>query len=103
MTAVEAYSWSKVRYYLNFSNPCLVLVFGRTCPTQYITRSSNVYELRIISVTSHRGVHFLLAIVHLTLSNMKAFVPEQANNAYSFPGLRFGLVISGASRVHDEI
>lgn len=27
----------------------------------------------------------------------------QANNAYIFPGLGMGLVISGAIRVHDEM
>nr|AAK83074.1 putative cytosolic NADP-malic enzyme [Flaveria pringlei] len=31
------------------------------------------------------------------------FIPGQANNAYIFPGLGFGLVISGAIRVHDEM
>ncbi|XP_073288003.1 NADP-dependent malic enzyme-like [Primulina huaijiensis] len=33
----------------------------------------------------------------------KTFVPGQANNAYIFPGLGFGLVISGAIRVHDDM
>ena len=33
----------------------------------------------------------------------KVFIPGQANNAYIFPGLGFGLVISGAIRVHDEM
>lgn len=33
----------------------------------------------------------------------KTFVPGQANNAYIFPGLGMGLVISGAIRVHDEM
>ncbi|XP_076950740.1 NADP-dependent malic enzyme-like [Bidens hawaiensis] len=35
--------------------------------------------------------------------NGKTFIPGQANNAYIFPGLGFGLVISGAIRVHDEM
>ncbi|KAL0315689.1 UNVERIFIED_CONTAM: NADP-dependent malic enzyme [Sesamum radiatum] len=35
--------------------------------------------------------------------NRKRFVPGQANNAYIFPGLGFGLVISGAIRVHDDM
>ncbi|PIN04841.1 Malate dehydrogenase (oxaloacetate-decarboxylating) (NADP(+)) [Handroanthus impetiginosus] len=35
--------------------------------------------------------------------NGKCFVPGQANNAYIFPGLGFGLVISGAIRVHDDM
>ncbi|KVI11566.1 Malic enzyme, NAD-binding [Cynara cardunculus var. scolymus] len=35
--------------------------------------------------------------------NGKLFIPGQANNAYIFPGLGFGLVISGAIRVHDEM
>nr|BAA74735.1 NADP-malic enzyme [Aloe arborescens] len=35
--------------------------------------------------------------------NGKLFVPGQANNAYIFPGLGLGLVISGAIRVHDEM
>ncbi|MFS7945005.1 putative malate dehydrogenase (oxaloacetate-decarboxylating) (NADP(+)) [Helianthus anomalus] len=35
--------------------------------------------------------------------NGKSFIPGQANNAYIFPGLGFGLVISGAIRVHDEM
>lgn len=35
--------------------------------------------------------------------NGKVFIPGQANNAYIFPGLGFGLVISGAIRVHDEM
>lgn len=33
----------------------------------------------------------------------KTFVPGQANNAYIFPGFGFGLVISGAIRVHNEM
>ncbi|KAF8388914.1 hypothetical protein HHK36_025595 [Tetracentron sinense] len=33
----------------------------------------------------------------------KIFVPGQANNAYIFPGLGLGLVISGAIRVHDDM
>ncbi|PWA38467.1 Malic enzyme, NAD-binding [Artemisia annua] len=33
----------------------------------------------------------------------KLHIPGQANNAYIFPGLVFGLVISGAIRVHDEM
>ncbi|KAI3447030.1 hypothetical protein Pfo_003695 [Paulownia fortunei] len=35
--------------------------------------------------------------------NGKTFVPGQSNNAYIFPGLGFGLVISGAIRVHDDM
>ncbi|PWA94616.1 NADP-dependent malic enzyme [Artemisia annua] len=35
--------------------------------------------------------------------NGKLHIPGQANNAYIFPGLGFGLVISGAIRVHDEM
>ncbi|GFP86734.1 NADP-dependent malic enzyme [Phtheirospermum japonicum] len=35
--------------------------------------------------------------------NGKTFVPGQANNAYVFPGLGFGLVISGAIRMHDDM
>ncbi|KAL0333853.1 UNVERIFIED_CONTAM: NADP-dependent malic enzyme [Sesamum angustifolium] len=35
--------------------------------------------------------------------NRKRFVPGQANNAYIFPGLGLGLVISGAIRVHDDM
>ncbi|KAA8523165.1 hypothetical protein F0562_009588 [Nyssa sinensis] len=35
--------------------------------------------------------------------NGKIFVPGQSNNAYIFPGLGLGLVISGAIRVHDEM
>ncbi|KAL8489727.1 hypothetical protein ACS0TY_025082 [Phlomoides rotata] len=35
--------------------------------------------------------------------NGKLFMPGQANNAYIFPGLGFGLVISGAIRVHDDM
>nr|BAZ95848.1 NADP-dependent malic enzyme gene [Flaveria brownii] len=35
--------------------------------------------------------------------NGSLFIPGQANNAYIFPGLGFGLVISGAIRVHDEM
>lgn len=35
--------------------------------------------------------------------NGKVFVPGQANNAYIFPGLGLGLVISGAIRVHDDM
>nr|XP_016511116.1 PREDICTED: NADP-dependent malic enzyme, chloroplastic-like [Nicotiana tabacum] len=33
----------------------------------------------------------------------KVFVSGQANNAYIFPGLGLGLLISGAIRVHDDI
>ncbi|XP_031382862.1 LOW QUALITY PROTEIN: NADP-dependent malic enzyme-like [Punica granatum] len=33
----------------------------------------------------------------------KVFAPGQANNAYIFPGLGLGLVISGAIRVHDQM
>ncbi|XWS17329.1 hypothetical protein CRYUN_Cryun33cG0058000 [Craigia yunnanensis] len=35
--------------------------------------------------------------------NGKTFVPGQSNNAYIFPGLGLGLVISGAIRVHDDM
>ncbi|KAJ0091064.1 hypothetical protein Patl1_13329 [Pistacia atlantica] len=35
--------------------------------------------------------------------NGKVFVPGQSNNAYIFPGLGLGLVISGAIRVHDDM
>ncbi|KAL9151464.1 hypothetical protein ABFS82_11G053300 [Erythranthe guttata] len=35
--------------------------------------------------------------------NGKTFVPGQANNSYIFPGLGFGLVISGAIRVHNDM
>ncbi|KAL6558377.1 hypothetical protein OROMI_018727 [Orobanche minor] len=35
--------------------------------------------------------------------NGKKYVAGQANNAYIFPGLGFGLVISGAIRVHDDM
>ncbi|KAK1314468.1 hypothetical protein QJS10_CPA06g00823 [Acorus calamus] len=35
--------------------------------------------------------------------NGKTFIPGQANNAYIFPGLGLGLVISGTIRVHDDM
>lgn len=35
--------------------------------------------------------------------NDKLFIPGQANNAYIFPGLGLGLVMSGAIRMHDEM
>ncbi|KAL3829925.1 hypothetical protein ACJIZ3_018727 [Penstemon smallii] len=35
--------------------------------------------------------------------NGKTYIPGQANNAYIFPGLGFGLVISGSIRVHDDM
>ncbi|KAK1311978.1 hypothetical protein QJS10_CPA07g00854 [Acorus calamus] len=35
--------------------------------------------------------------------NGKTFTPGQANNAYIFPGLGLGLVISGTIRVHDDM
>ncbi|MQL78836.1 hypothetical protein Taro_011250 [Colocasia esculenta] len=35
--------------------------------------------------------------------NGKTFVSGQANNAYIFPGLGLGLVISGAIRVHEDM
>ncbi|KAL4386022.1 hypothetical protein GQ457_09G006290 [Hibiscus cannabinus] len=33
----------------------------------------------------------------------RVFVPGQANNAYIFPGLGLGLIMSGAIRVHDDM
>ncbi|KAK3410910.1 hypothetical protein EUGRSUZ_J02940 [Eucalyptus grandis] len=33
----------------------------------------------------------------------KVYVPGQANNAYIFPGLGLGLIMSGAIRVHDDM
>uniref|UniRef100_A0A2N9GRZ4 Malic enzyme n=1 Tax=Fagus sylvatica TaxID=28930 RepID=A0A2N9GRZ4_FAGSY len=33
----------------------------------------------------------------------KVFVPGQANNAYIFPGLGLGLIMSGTIRVHDDM
>ncbi|KAI4386994.1 hypothetical protein MLD38_004863 [Melastoma candidum] len=35
--------------------------------------------------------------------NGMSFIPGQANNAYIFPGLGLGLLISGAIRVHDDM
>ncbi|KAL8043201.1 hypothetical protein ABFX02_09G103500 [Erythranthe guttata] len=35
--------------------------------------------------------------------NGKVYVSGQANNAYVFPGLGLGLIISGAIRVHDDM
>ncbi|XP_039026085.1 NADP-dependent malic enzyme-like [Hibiscus syriacus] len=35
--------------------------------------------------------------------NGRVFVPGQANNAYIFPGLGLGLIMSGAIRVHDDM
>ncbi|KAL8149630.1 hypothetical protein AgCh_006584 [Apium graveolens] len=35
--------------------------------------------------------------------NDQLFIPGQANNAYIFPGLGLGLVMSGAIRMHDEM
>nr|GEZ48731.1 NADP-dependent malic enzyme [Tanacetum cinerariifolium] len=35
--------------------------------------------------------------------NGELHIPGEANNAYIFPRLGFGLVISGAIRVHDEM
>ncbi|KAL8091625.1 hypothetical protein AgCh_034038 [Apium graveolens] len=35
--------------------------------------------------------------------NDQLFIPAQANNAYIFPGLGLGLVMSGAIRMHDEM
>jgi malate dehydrogenase (oxaloacetate-decarboxylating)(NADP+) len=35
--------------------------------------------------------------------NGRVFVPGQSNNAYIFPGLGLGLIISGAIRVHDDM
>ncbi|KAG6665214.1 hypothetical protein I3843_02G123900 [Carya illinoinensis] len=35
--------------------------------------------------------------------NGKVFVPGQSNNAYIFPGLGLGLIMSGAIRVHDDM
>lgn len=34
---------------------------------------------------------------------MRYFLLIQANNAYIFPGLGLGLIISGAIRVHDDM
>ncbi|XP_028201991.1 NADP-dependent malic enzyme-like [Glycine soja] len=33
----------------------------------------------------------------------KVFVPGQANNAYIFPGFGLGLIMSGTTRVHDDL
>uniref|UniRef100_K3XG11 Malic enzyme n=1 Tax=Setaria italica TaxID=4555 RepID=K3XG11_SETIT len=33
----------------------------------------------------------------------KTFVPGQANNAYIFPGLGLGLIMAGATRVHEDM
>ncbi|KAL8102466.1 NADP-dependent malic enzyme-like [Apium graveolens] len=35
--------------------------------------------------------------------NNQLYIPGQANNAYIFPGLGLGLVMSGAIRMHDEM
>ncbi|EPS69147.1 malic enzyme, partial [Genlisea aurea] len=35
--------------------------------------------------------------------NGKVYVPGQANNAYIFPGLGLGLIMSGTIRVHDDM
>ncbi|XP_010539479.1 PREDICTED: NADP-dependent malic enzyme 4, chloroplastic-like [Tarenaya hassleriana] len=35
--------------------------------------------------------------------NGKMLVPGQANNAYIFPGLGLGLIMSGTIRVHDDM
>ncbi|KAF5808394.1 putative malate dehydrogenase (oxaloacetate-decarboxylating) (NADP(+)) [Helianthus annuus] len=35
--------------------------------------------------------------------NWKVYVSGQSNNAYIFPGLGLGLIISGAIRVHDDM
>jgi malate dehydrogenase (oxaloacetate-decarboxylating)(NADP+) len=35
--------------------------------------------------------------------NGKIHVPGQSNNAYIFPGFGLGVVISGATRVHEDM
>ncbi|XP_074565641.1 NADP-dependent malic enzyme-like isoform X1 [Curcuma longa] len=96
-SAEEAYTWSKVSFlHLFCSNSCIIRIHD--------------FLWQLTSVTEDFGFHSQGRAIFASGSPFdpieydgKVLVPGQSNNAYIFPGFGLGLVISGATRVHDDM
>ncbi|XP_009394173.2 NADP-dependent malic enzyme isoform X1 [Musa acuminata AAA Group] len=96
-SAEEAYTWSKVN----------LVILVATCPISAMIRDfswGSIFCLKTgLPHSQGRAIFASGSPFDPVEYDEKIFVPGQANNAYIFPGFGLGLVISGATRVHDDM